>query len=80
MSAIECTADAEHPCGKTNGTPCANCVANEAYWRRQWEAYGRREVANRYSREDILDAYSHPTEQAKRDSLLRDLESGLNAG
>jgi len=65
-------------CPTQDGDPCHNddcaqCREREAYWRRQWEAYGRDEVANRPAADDIRDAYSHPTEAAKRESLLRDL-------
>jgi hypothetical protein len=27
---VECTADLDHPCGTTNGTPCASCRSYEA--------------------------------------------------
>lgn len=61
---IECTADAEHPCGKTNGTPCAGCLASEAAYRAEWERYGRRE----YERERD---YARDMIEAGRGHLLR---------
>lgn len=70
-----CTADLDHPCdGGLNGEPCARCAASEAYWRSEWERYGRAEVANRYTAEDVKLALSHPAERAKRDSLLAGIE------
>lgn len=70
----QCNADLGHPCDANNGAPCDSCAAEVAYWRDQWERYGKHEMRNRGTREqyeaDVRDAYSHPTEHAKRDRLL----------
>lgn len=72
MSSSNCTADLNHPCdGGANGEPCQSCVENEAYWLNQWECYGRHERTREELEADVRDAYSDPTEYAKRDSLLR---------
>lgn len=63
-----CNADLGHPCDANDGKRCDRCVAAERYWRDQWKHYGRNEA----TREEIMDAYSDPTERAKRDSLLRE--------
>lgn len=67
---VECTADADHPCGSTNGQRCDRCKERDAYWERQWNATGRREVAHRTSIEDLRDCYSDPTEAAKLAGML----------
>lgn len=66
-----CNADLDHPCDADDGKPCESCAGNIAYWRQEWERYGRGE--KRYTHEEIMDAYSDPTERAKRDSLLREI-------
>lgn len=67
-----CNAELDHPCDANNGRPCDSCAARIAYWRNQWERHGKYEM--RQTREqyeaDVRDAYSDPTERAKRDSLL----------
>ena len=70
----ECNADLGHPCDASNGEPCASCQAAQDYWRRAWERYGRREVASRPTREEVMDAYSDPTEYQKKERLLREIE------
>lgn len=70
----ECNADAGHPCDSNDGEPCEGCVKEHEYWRNQWERYGRHQMRNTQTREqyeaDVRDAYSDPSERAKRDSLL----------
>lgn len=68
---VECNADLGHPCDAgNNGDPCHECAANEAYWRNQWERHGKHERTREEFESDVRDAYSHPTERSKRDSLL----------
>lgn len=50
--------------------PRAECAADEALWRAEYDRYGRREVAERYTREDIESAYSEPSERHKREAML----------
>lgn len=54
---IECNADADHPCDANDGSPCHECQANEAEFRREWERTGRREYAASLTyRQDMIDA------------------------
>jgi hypothetical protein len=50
-----------------NQDRCKECLDNAAYWKRQYDAEHRHEP---YTREEIMDCYSDPTEHAKRDILL----------
>ncbi len=62
----ECSADLDHVCdGSNDGQPCDSCDAERDYWRRRLEHLP--------TREEIDDCYSDPTEQAKREGLLRRL-------
>ncbi len=71
----DCSADLGHPCDSgLDGSPCAHCLSQEEYWRREWEAYGRREVANRLGANEIRSCYSEPSERVKQDSLLAQIE------
>jgi len=65
------TYECDNP-ASSDGGPCAECHATEAEWRREWERSGRHEM--RYLADDIRDAYSEPSERAKRDRLLREVE------
>lgn len=56
---IDCT-------GGDDGEPCKSCVEDEA----DLDNWARGQRFDRYTREEIEDAYSDPTESAKRESLL----------
>lgn len=56
-----------------DGNSCGACQAAEAEWRAEWETYGRREVANRYTQADVDDCYSDPCESAKRAGMMREV-------
>lgn len=75
---MDCNADLGHPCDANDGEPCQRCAAEQSYWRDQWERYGKYEMRGKAMREqyeaDVRDAYSDPTERAKRDSLLARIE------
>lgn len=75
MPITQCNADLDHPCDANNGDPCDSCAAEIAYWRNQWQRYGQYEMRDRRTREqyeaDVRDAYSDPTEYAKRERLLQ---------
>lgn len=69
-----CNADLGHPCDADDGKPCHGCAGEIAYWRNQWERYGKYEMRGKYNREqyeaDVRDSLSDPTERSKRDALL----------
>jgi hypothetical protein len=54
---------------------CVECQATHDYRQREYDRYGRREVANRYTEDDIRDCYSDPTEAAKRERLVGEFDS-----
>jgi len=63
----DCSADLGHECDSgADGGPCESCVAEEAYWLN----WAKGQHVNRYSDDEIRDAYSDPTEWSKRDALL----------
>lgn len=70
-----CNADLGHPCDANNGEPCDRCAANIAYWKDQWERYGKYEMRGRETREqyeaDVRDVYQD--DEHKREVMLHEL-------